>query len=457
MTGVTADAGPVNRDLQSSRVGREYRSRQRVRAIAVAVVCILALALVTTAVFSIAGRSRAVATSSVTLHGLNEALRSMTVVRAQTAFATYLAGVDARYGTDSGRVVTLSAREAADGLDDLGAAIETIGTDEVLDERTSATLAAFMTASRRALADVARGEVERAGQVLRGRAVPAFDTARGRLAERRDEVLSEVTSSGNLLGRLGGLASFLIAFVLPTIAVLVYRQLTARSREAVELAVELGRERNRRGNRQLLVERSLRDVRSTLARDAQAGVQVGDALLAADDAALLLDVLDGTRQYTFSEVVLAIVLEGAAGELRADGIAVRVHAGDHTAWVDPAALRHALRCVGLEARDAGARRIELTARSTSSGAIAIALDHDGARLSGEVASKVFATGAAAQDDEGPGTTPIRLVAALEVLDALDGSLALGPAPGAPAFVVTVPAAETAPAAIPARARLAAAS
>lgn len=300
----------------------------------------------------------------------------------------------------------------------------------------------------------------RASVILRDRAAPAFEKARGRLAERRDEVLDDVTSSGNLLGRLGGLASFLIAFVLPTIAVLMYRQLTARSRETVELAVELGRERTRRRNRQLLLERSLRDVRSALARDAEAGLPSAAAVRLADDASLLLDVLDGTRQYVLGEVVVAIVLEAVADELRADGLAVRTHAAGEIAWADPAALRHALRCVGLEVRDAGARRVELTACAAPSGAVEVVIDHDGARLPAELAARIFAPGGVVEGlgDTAADAPPIRLVAALEVLDALDGSLTCSLAPGSPAFVLAVPAAgEPARVALPSTPRLAAAS
>jgi hypothetical protein len=405
-----------------------------------AAVLSLALVLLASAVFSIAGRSREVASRSVALHSLNESLRAATVVRAQVTFAAYLAEIDSTYGTDSQVAIGVAVREARRNLTDLETTFSATQPDGTLDQETKTALARFTRAADRTLEVTASGRPAGARRLVRDRLVPSFALLRDRLVSRRDKALTDVRQAGSLLGRLGGLASFVIAFVLPTVAVLVYRQIMRRSRESIELATALARERGRAKRRQQLLAQSLtalhRELAGIEAVEADARLPVVRRL--GWDVEALITVIAGPRQLTFADVDLAGELAALADALQEAGIDVRVTAAEDTAWTDPAVLGAAVRNLVLEARDAGARRIELDA-SASGEHVEIRVAHDGAALTPALASLVFDR---SYDDERTaveaGAAPIRLLAAQELIEAMGGSLVHVVGLGGPAYVSRLP-------------------
>ncbi len=116
----------------------------------------------------------------------------------------------------------------------------------------------------------------------------------------------------------------MIAFVLPTIAVLVYRQIMRRSRESIELARSLAVERGRGKRRQQLVARSLAGLQEEIAHieaiDADARGPFLRRLEWEVDA--LSTVIAGTRKLAFVNVDLGVELATLAAPLREVGIDV---------------------------------------------------------------------------------------------------------------------------------------
>jgi len=417
--------------------------RARWQAAVAAATCGLVLALLTAAVFSIASRSRQVASQSLTLNALNETLRSLITVRAQVAFAVYLSNVDSEYGTDSRSTIAVSLREVGDGLASLEASAAALRDDSVFDQPGSrATLSRFVKAARRALALVSADRSFAARRLVGHGMADSFTDLRGQLVARRDDVIGRVDDGGRQLGRLGGLASFLVAFVLPSVAILVYRQVTRRSKETVETAFELAQERGRWRRRRQLVERSLAELRTALASgDAAAGKQVARAGRLAVDVETLVAVLDGTQRYSFQAVPVGDLLDEIAVEVSAEGVEVVVDAGDEQAWVDPAVLRHVLRNIAFEVRDAGARWLELRAAAQSDG-LELEVRSDGALLPADAVALVFErAGVAERAAVEAGAGPIRLVVAQELLEGMGGALSYVPGRAESMFVARVPAHE----------------
>ena len=275
--------------------------------------------------------------------------------------------------------------------------------------------------------------------MVRDQVAPSFIALRDRLVSQRDTALADVKHTGSLLGRLGRLASFVIAFVLPTVAVVVYRQITRRSRESISLATALARERGQTRRRRRMLALQLSNLQRDLA-DIQAGT--GNYSLAAArlgwDVEALVTVVDEGRRLTFEDVDLAAELADLGDALRSAGIDTHVAPADGTAWADPASLAAALRCLVLEAEEAGAGQIEL-GTSTDGGRVHIRVVHDGAALPSSVASLVFEM---SHDDERAavegGAAPIRLLAAQELIEAMGGSLRPLPGPGRPGFLADLP-------------------
>ena len=394
-------------------------------ALVLAIVLTLVLVLLASAVFSIAGRSRDVASRSVALHSFNESLRAATVVRAQVTFAAYLAENDSRFGTDSRAEIRVATREARRNLNELEATFSQTRSAGTLDEETRAALDRFTAAADRAIVVAASSQPARARTVVSGRLVPSFVVLRDRIVSLRDDALQDVRKAGSLLGRLGGLASFVIAFVLPTIAVLVYRQVMRRSRESTELARSLALERGRSQRRRQLLARSLGELQAGLAQVEAAGEDVRAPILRrlGWKVEALSTVITGTHRLAFADVELDGELVALAAELREAGIDVRVTTAEGVVWADPTALGAAVRNLALEAQSAGARRIELEAR-TAREHVEVRVAHDGAALTPALVSLVFER---SNDDERTaveaGAAPIGLLAAQNLIEAIGGSLA----------------------------------
>ena len=399
--------------------------------------------LLASAVFSLAGRSRQVASRSVTLHSLNESLRSATVVRAQITFAAYLTESDRVFGTTSRVAIKVSILEARRNLVELRRMSSGGSAAEGFDATTLRILKRFTLAADRTLDVTESDEPAGAQLIARTQVLPAFDVLRDRLVERRDDALADLKAAGNLLGRLGGLASFVIAFVLPTVALLAYRQMTRRTRDSVELAAALTRERGRGTRRRQLLALSLTDLKKELANveafDADARLTAVRRLGWNVDA--LATVVSGTGTLAFADVDLSRELRRLAAALREAEVEVTVAGTWGTAWTDPHVFGAAVRNLVLEAEDSGARRIEIES-STSGEHAEIRIAHDGAGLSPALASRVFER---SSDDERSaveaGGVPIRLLAAQEAIEAMTGSLAHLTGLGRPKFIIRLPRTE----------------
>lgn len=412
----------------------------RRRALTVSAALGLVFVLLASAVFTIAARSRDVANRSVELHSLNETLRAATVVRAQATFAAYLAQSDSLFGTNSRAAIQVAVREARENLTELEAARSTRRSDTILDQTTASALTRFTRSADRTLQAVTSGRPTQGPRLVRESLVPSFGLFRVRLESQRDRALADVKSAGGALGRLGGLASFVITFILPTIALLVYRQITRRSRESVALATALARERGRAARLRELLGQSLSGLRRDIEElgDAEGSARVPALTRLGCDVEALITVVAGTRRLAFADVHLADLLGGVAASLRDAGTDVGVAAAADSAWTDPSALGAAIRNLVLEARDNGARRIQIDA-SVDGEDVEIRVGHDGAALMPAVASLVFERSRDAERAAvEAGAAPVRLLAAQELLEALGGSLGHTACPDGPAFVALLP-------------------
>jgi len=137
--------------------------------------------------------------------------------------AAYATSVDSAFGSHSGPSIKTASREARRGLADLDTSVDSLPRGRELGH-ASRQLDLRFTESAQARAGADRGQSTAAAQ-------RRYATASCRHLElprpprgSQDDSLSRVEEAGTLLGRLGGLASFVIAFVLPTGALLVYRR-----------------------------------------------------------------------------------------------------------------------------------------------------------------------------------------------------------------------------------------
>lgn len=153
----------------------------------------------------------------------------------------------------------------------------------------------------------------------------------------------------------------------------------------------------------------------------------------------LSTVLTGAPNLAFEDLPVHSTLDAVATSLHEAGLQVRVVAsGDGAVWADGEALDAAVRQLALEAEDAGSRRVDLAASETDSD-VEIVVAYDGAPLSPAVSALVFDR---ANDDERSaveaGAAPLRLLAALDLIEAMGGTLVYRTGSGGPEYAITLP-------------------
>ncbi len=213
-------------------------ARPRIRnrnALAVALAVGLALFVLVAAAFSVAAESRVVATRSNQLHSCDEVLRSVITVRSQLGSALNFTQLDQSQNTDSSAVIDGALADASQSITTIAAAPRCIneanGTDELLASYGNSGLAIVQLLESREPADVVS-----ARDLLIGQADDEYNAAIAALVAEREDLVAELTAADKSLGQLGALATFIIAFFVPTVAMFVYRQITRRQRETIELA-----------------------------------------------------------------------------------------------------------------------------------------------------------------------------------------------------------------------------
>jgi hypothetical protein len=140
----------------------------------------------------------------------------------------------------------------------------------------------------------------------------------------------------------------------------------------------------------------------------------------------------------FADVRVGSALDAVASSLQESGFDGTLATADGAVWADGAALTAAVRSLALEAESAGSRRTVLSAVETDTD-VEIVVAHDGAALTPEVSALVFDR---AHDDERSaveaGAAPLRLLAALELIEAMGGTLSHRTGSGGPEYVVRLP-------------------
>ncbi len=350
----------------------------RRRAVTIAVACGLVIVLVAAAVFSIGSRSRMVVRHAADLHALNESLRSVTVVRSQVGFAAFLASVDERYRTDSRDVIRTAVLDARRGLADSRATIDATGDGSPLDEpRLERVVRAFADDAERVIQRIEAGDAAAARAATAGLDA-SFTRARDELVRRRDEQLDTLAADDDSLWRLGILASFIVAFVVPAGIAMLYLGLTRRPREQVHTELDALQRRRVRARSSAAAAAAIDSLRDVIRRG-----DGGSALTTLDDLSVLLAVAhDGARQ-RFTDVPMRRLLEDVAASARGPSGTPEVRCDDHQAWADPDGLRHLLGNLVRAATECGGRDLRLMCTEVP-GHLQVAIAYRGAAPPPEV-------------------------------------------------------------------------
>jgi hypothetical protein len=220
----------------------------------------LALFVLVASAFSVAAESRVVATKSNQLHACDEILRSAITVRSQLGSAVNFAQLDRSQNTDSSQIIDVAIADARRSMSNMDA------TSNCVTESDDGSVVTDFTTSASQVADLLSSgsgeDLAKARSLLVGRLDSEYGALITVLIQQREILVRSLTEADETLGQLGALATFIIAFFVPTVAMFVYRQITRRQRETIELA------------RLLSEARAGNDWRSDLIHSASALVEV---------------------------------------------------------------------------------------------------------------------------------------------------------------------------------------
>ncbi|MDH3498807.1 MAG: HAMP domain-containing histidine kinase [Acidimicrobiia bacterium] len=382
------------------------------RVLGITVLTGLSLALVIGVVFAIAYGSRNITSNATDLHKADESLRSATVARAQITLAAYMASVDEAFGTVTVEPRLLSQNEATTALSDLETGILELEANEIArDTRVGDTADRFTITGREVLAALDAGNVVSARSVLDD----AFDTTFRDLVEDlvtiRDQLANHIEESDALLGRIGDLARFLVAFFIPAAIILIYRELARRRQKETELEQRLESERRLTRYREEFIANASHELRTPLT-----GI-VGMSMILEEDPAvqqapmlnelvhtitseandlsrMVEDLLTtarldaGALQYTFENVQVSGEVETTAASLIRGGLNVTIDCEPGVVRADRTRLRQVVRNLLSNASKYGGPQVRVTGRAAGTTYI-ISVADDGEGLPPEVQDRLF--------------------------------------------------------------------
>ncbi len=265
-------------------------------AVALTLVSGLCLLLLLGLVLSVTRGSHQATTSATELHGADETLRAATVVRAHIGLATYMITVDDAFGTNSAEAIDLSLSEARSALDEMRQGIAGLGEGDSPDvARAVEVTGSYGDVTEEALEVITSGDVDRARSTA-ARHDASFQIARAELDDVRGRLVQAVEGSDELLGRIGSVALFLVAFLVPAGVIFVYRQLLLRQNRQAELESRLESEHRLNAAREEFIANASHELRTPLT-----GIS-GLAQLMVEDPAI-----DGSE--TASELLNLIIAE----------------------------------------------------------------------------------------------------------------------------------------------------
>ena len=250
----------------SAEQSRTNRRRSRFdRALAVTLISGLAMLLILGVVYSIANGSQRITTHATALHKADESLRSATIVRAQLALAVHMASVDRALGTNSTDEIALSFSEAATALSDLGGGIAELAADEAVTNTTIPAAADLFLSTGAEIIDLVDvGEVDAAQILSKNTLGPQFQALVAELVVLQDQLAARVEASDVLLGRVGNIARFLVAFLIPAAVMFLYRDLLRRQQRQSELESRLEAERHFSKAREEFIANASHELRTPL-------------------------------------------------------------------------------------------------------------------------------------------------------------------------------------------------
>jgi signal transduction histidine kinase len=371
----------------------------------------VAIVLVFALVFSIAFGTQSIAGHAQALHNADEALRAATIVRSQVGLATHLSVLEREFGFDSGDSVALSLGETRLALDDLDESL--LGLVEVVDLDASIPSSArqYNAVVIEILTALENGDTVQAQELSGVELDQSFRSFVGTLVVERDRQANEVATANAMMGRVGDLARFLVAFLVPTSAIIVYRELSRRQQRQKELEVRLETEKELGKARDDFVANASHELRTPLtsilgmshlleedaevAANPMAMEMVGMIISEANDLSRMVDDLlttarldAGALHYQFENLDAVVEIREVVGPMERSGARIGVFTEPAAVRSDRLRLRQVVRNLLSNARKYGGPNVRVIGQMVS-GWYEIRVEDDGDGIPDELRNRLF--------------------------------------------------------------------
>ena len=379
------------------------------RSLTITIVSGLVLLLVIGLVFTVAYGSQRITTSAGSLHDADESLRSATVARAQLALAGHMAAVDEASATNSATYIDFSLVEAVEALGHLDSGLVRLDEGGLLDEGAQQAADAFTIVAADALALItARGDNPRS---IQDPLSQAFNDLVSEIVEVRDTLSASVASSDQLLGQVGNLARFFVAFLVPAAVILIYRELIRRQQRQSELETRLDAERQLNLAQEQFIANASHELRTPLTsilgmsmmlaeddsvqREPGVSEMVGFIVDESEELARMVEDLltvarldAGALTYTFEDIAADAELHDMAEGLGRSGTYVGITARPATVRADRLRFRQVVRNLLSNARKYGGDNIRIDGRVDGRTYVCSVID-DGAGIPEDLVPRLF--------------------------------------------------------------------
>ncbi len=243
-------------------LSNRHKRRQR-RAWVITSVIALALLVVSAIVFAISAGTRRITTAAQSLHLADESLLVTTAAQAQLGFAVHFAIVEADLRADTGDTDPLA--DAIQSLDDLeGGFADVRAFTGELDPALASAHTTYLATGRELVAALAAGDLEEARRISLSRLDADYLALSELIIEERERQFAAVFSADALMARMGDIARFLVALMIPLAVIVIYRELVRRQQRQAELEVRLQAERTLSKARDDFVANASHELRTPL-------------------------------------------------------------------------------------------------------------------------------------------------------------------------------------------------
>lgn len=379
------------------------------RSLTITVISGLVLLIVIGLVFSVAYGSQRITTSAASLHDADESLRSATIARAQLALAGHMAAVDETNGSNSSQFIAASLQEAREGLSHLEAGLEFLEGDGLLNQQALEAADGFRAESATALDVISQGGAN--PQALQAPLSETYDQLVAELVRVRDALSASVASSDQLLGQVGNVARFFVAFLVPAAVILIYRELSKRQQRQSELETRLEAERQLNVAQEQFIATASHELRTPLTsilgmsmmlaedEDVQGVPRISelvDFIVGESEelARMVEDLLTvarldaGALTYTFEDVAADAELDDMVESLQRNGMSVSLSSEPGMIRADRLRFRQVVRNLLSNARKYGGSNVRVSARVDGRTYVCSVID-DGPGVPEELVPRLF--------------------------------------------------------------------